>query len=893
MKNAPAQQATTGKENQITTSNNNSINNNNGMDDSGVNNIITNNKTDRNDLNVMRKRKVLPPFHTRNIFDIITDGINNLPSPRKGQPDRKGDEAFLKPTEVGPHELQKSPTTVALMQHRTNRRTSLPVPTSALGHVTQPIRSTAEDEFQKTRAQIHTTQKCRVDHQLKKHNAHENQTKELTSDHMDNKENEQLRSLSGRRASCSHCYDPRRLKPTNWQFTMVPSYRQPECHTRIIEQQNTSSYNLDQDVLEIGKTATEFGNSSSSVISTTLSDDSSEAANKTFMLANCDKITSYNNGERTELTQLKKKLPVFHYDCQIEKVDNFLKKFDDPNQRKREQNRGGLNATENKVKGAEDTIDKVMAQNQQQQQQQLQIDAGSGDGRDTSNSNSARNSSALQMGRPQYSNMINNNNNGKGSLGLTTGAPFHSSLISIEEGRELGQEEIASESTIGESRAKTQQHYHHHHNSHHREFASHPAVACQQVSSFGDVDSRQQMPKESEDKRAKSAADLNLYNRRHSLTSSELDLSSSTILTDSNIPHTHQVNNRPMKKQHFSSSYWWVKSSSGEDNDNNYTTNKNNGFKDDKSKIDGNSAVHTAPSSQGRPSPASCPSPIGSLKETNCASLGEKEATKTKTQMMKNKHGKERRREADFQRAQPEANVQLTQVTKSLPNRGATSSGVSDRTIKFSGQMPTRKLKSKSTEERKKYNKTPLPHKTDRVMIGKDKINNNDSGDKSSSTFNSTSRSAKLSPREGRFINLNSADQQSLINKTNNEENAQSKQDKQPDMNNRGDKKVMRRHSIGTPVMLNRATSVDTQTKLIKRADLKESGLVKSDGKDLIVRPQHAHGPRGRYGLMQNKSVDASELTRQLLQLKLDKIKESNYILLQRATAHAQKEGII
>ena len=123
-------------------------------------------------------------------------------------------------------------------------------------------------------------------------------------------------------------------------------------------------------------------------------------------------------------------------------------------------------------------------------------------------------------------------------------------------------------------------------------------------------------------------------------------------------------------------------------------------------------------------------------------------------------------------------------------------------------------------------------------MIGKDKINNNDSGDKSSSTFNSTSRSAKLSPREGRFINLNSADQQSLINKTNNEENAQSKQDKQPDMNNRGDKKVMRRHSIGTPVMLNRATSVDTQTKLIKRADLKESGLVKSDGKDLIVRPQ-------------------------------------------------------
>ena len=63
-------------------------------------------------------------------------------------------------------------------------------------------------------------------------------------------------------------------------------------------------------------------------------------------------------------------------------------------------------------------------------------------------------------------------------------------------------------------------------------------------------------------------------------------------------------------------------------------------------------------------------------------------------------------------RAQPEANVQLTQFTKSLPDRGATSSGVSDRTIKFSGQMPTRKPKSELTEERKKYNKTPLPHKT-------------------------------------------------------------------------------------------------------------------------------------------------------------------------------------
>ena len=124
-------------------------------------------------------------------------------------------------------------------------------------------------------------------------------------------------------------------------------------------------------------------------------------------------------------------------------------------------------------------------------------------------------------------------------------------------------------------------------------------------------------------------------------------------------------------------------------------------------------------------------------------------------------------------------------------------------------------------------------------MIGKDKINNNDSGDKSSSTFNSTSRSAKSSTREGRFINLNSADQQSLINKTNNEQaNAQSKQNKQPDVNNGGDKKVMRRHSIGTPIMLNRTSSVDTKCKMIQRADLNESGVVKRDGKDFIVRPQ-------------------------------------------------------
>ena len=36
----------------------------------------------------------------------------------------------------------------------------------------------------------------------------------------------------------------------------------------------------------------------------------------------------YFLGARTELTELKRKMPVFHYDCQIEKVQNFLKVFD-------------------------------------------------------------------------------------------------------------------------------------------------------------------------------------------------------------------------------------------------------------------------------------------------------------------------------------------------------------------------------------------------------------------------------------------------------------------------------------------------------------------------------------------------------------------------------------
>ena len=84
-------------------------------------------------------------------------------------------------------------------------------------------------------------------------------------------------------------------------------------------------------------------------------------------------------------------------------------------------------------------------------------------------------------------------------------------------------------------------------------------------------------------------------------------------------------------------------------------------------------------------------------------------------------------------------------------------------------------------------------------------------------------------------------------------------------------------------------TSINGKGQLAAPRGQGQLAPMRSRGQPMTIKDQSqlaASKPQ-----LSEKAVDPSDLTRKLLQLKLDKIKESNYILLQRATAHkAQSE---